>query len=512
MDRHLLSLESKFTDHGLKEARIGIKISKKLADHREGQILLWMTCNLICRLKGIIKEVEICVPHDTQYSTPAYAPFEFASSNLAENLSHVLPRCARSCKVVFVKDDLRSDLDAIILIGKDTTTHTKAEFVKNVTCNGWLSYIGYNKTFCDPEPSINNNPFGALAASCIVVGEVFKFLGQIKPGMGDMITSMCFSTYDFRHDLKSWEQPENPSLDKPVNLEQIHICGAGAVAHAFCQALFAIGNLKGKLFLIDQSKDPMANETIDSTNLARYIMASNDDEGKPKAELLAQRMSAVGIQIDFSDDGFASYVNNRNTVCLSHVVSCVDNNRTRHDIQDQIPKVIHGGSISDLRTQISIYDLGRDYYQCLKCYNPLESRLSDDDNLKRLRAMSPFQRREESLKRDIDLQTLENYIENPQCGELNTVVLQRFSTLPDQPTFSVNFVSALSGVLLAAEIVKTRNPLLRPVLGRNQKTDLYYTFLTNKCSLYISESAPGCWCNDVSAPPRDIHKRIWSHH
>ena len=507
------ALGSMISDHGPKEARIGIKISKKLAAHREGQLLLWMTCNLICRLRGTIKEVEICVPHDIEWSAPAYMPFGSASSNLKDNLAHVLSSCARDCGIVFVNDDLHSHLDAIILIGRDTTTQAKAGFVRNVTCDGWMAYIGSDKTFCDPEHHTNsNNPFGAFAASCIIVGEIFKFLLKIEPSKGNMITSLCFSSYEFRSDLKLWERPENPSLDKSVDLGQVHICGAGAVAHAFCQALFAINGLKGRLFLIDRSKDPNhTSETIESTNLARYIMASNHDEGKPKAELLAERMSAMGIPVDFSDDGLASYVNNSN-VRFSQVISCVDNNDARHAIQDQIPRVIHGGSISELRAQVSIYDLGHDSYQCLKCYNPIEDGPSDSDTIERLKAMSSSQRSEESLKNDVEPQILEDYIQNPQCGEVDLTLFQRSPELHDGETFSVNFVSALAGVLLAAEIVKTKAHLLRPILGYNQKTDLYYRFGNNTCHLAPSKSEHNCWCNAGSTTPRDAHKIKWPHH
>ena len=506
MERHLIDLGGRLSEQAPKRSSVGIKISREMAMRREGQLLLWMTCNLACRIKNVIGEIEVCVPPDIEISAPRYMPFSSPDSNLKTGLQDALKLCARDCTVVFAKDDLRSFLDAVILIGPSTTTHAKAGFVKNVTCDGWLAYMGDAKDLYSLPRTDSNNPFGAFSAACIMVGEVFKFIGGVKPDHGAMIDMLCFSAYEPKCHWKQWECLENPPMGKTANLGQLQVCGAGAVAHAFCQALFPIDDLKGSLFFIDRSRAAnCADERIDPTNLARYIMASNLDEGKPKAELLAKMMSTTGIQVGFSDEGLEEYVN-RNAGSFSHVVSCVDNNYARHVIQDQIPKVIHGGSTEELRVQISIYDISSETCPCMKCYNPIEDRISDNDIRERLKERSVEQRKALATEKNIDHEKLEQYLQNPECGTLGNESIQKFAELDSGPEFSVNFVSALAGILLAAEVVKARNKSLKPVLDGKQKTDLYYRFWTNTYHLGISKPKPRCWCSEGVTSPRDMQK------
>ena len=505
------NIRGEFSDLAPKKSRIGIKISKKFAMCREGQLLLWMTCNLICRLKGIVSEVEVCVPSDVQASMPKYVPFGSALPSLKAMLSDALARCSRDCHVTFANNDLQSQLDAVILIGQDTTTHAKAGFAKNVTCNGWMTYVGNSKDLHDLPCPDGRNPFGAFAGACIIVGEVFKFVNKMNPEKGDFIDKLCFSTYDLGCHERSWERLKNPSMDRSVDLGCLHVCGAGAVAHAFCQAIFPIEGIEGNLFFIDRSKDPdYLDETIESTNLARYIMAANCDEGESKAELLAKRMSTVGFQSDSSDEGLEAHINH-GVKSFSHVISCVDNNNARHAIQEQIPNMIHGGSTLDLRSQVSVYDLSCGNCQCLKCYNSNEDRPSDDEIRQMLKEMSSEQRKASAVENNLDYEVLEHDLQDSACGSLSSEYAQIFSKLDDEVEFSVNFVSTLTGILLAAEIVKAKSQSLKTTLDGHQKMDLYYSFLTNTCHLATTYPRPACWCNNGKTTPRDIHRHTWTH-
>lgn len=509
MERHLIgNINGKFSGHAPGKSKIGIIISEAFAARRDGQLLLWMTSNLICRFNGLVARVEICVPPQVQTSEPRYMPFGYPSPNLRAGLSDALGRCTRGCSVECV-DELEPRLDAVVAIGQDVAADAKAQFTKSVACSGWLGYVGGNEDLRGLTLPDTGNPFGALVAACIVVGEVFKSIREMRPDKGDMIDSLCFSAYDLRCRLKPWRNIENPPLDGPVDLGNVHVCGAGAVAHAFCQALLPIGNLSGDLFFIDQSKDPNSpGETVESTNLARYIMASNRDEGKRKAELLAGRMSANGIQTGFSDEGFEAYIN-RTDAAISHAVSCVDNNRARHAIQDRIPKMVHGGSTSDLRSQISVYDMDCGDCQCLKCYNPEENGQSDAEVYGRLKKMPEERRKALAVDRGVDPGVLERHLSDPACGTLGNDSIQKFAETDYEPEFSVNFVSALTGVLLASEVVKSKSRRHRPALDGRQSVDASYAFITNSCRLAPIKPKPACWCSTGNPTPRDVYGQIW---
>lgn len=512
MERHLTGdVGDRFSGHTSDKSKIGITISEAFAARRDGQLLLWMTSNLICRLKGVVSELEIRVPPSVQTSAPRYMPFGSTSPNLRTALSDALGHCARACRVECTSgDDLRPYLDAVVVLGQDAATSSEALFMKSAACSGWLAYVGDKEDLCDLNLPETGNPFGAFAAACIAVGEVYKSVCGMKPDKGDMIDSMCFSAYDLRCRLKPWGNLENPPVDGPVDLGNLHVCGAGAVAHAFCQTLLPMDGLAGNLFFIDQSADPNnPDEKIEPTNLARYIMASNQDEGGDKAGLLADRMSASGIQTGFSDDGFEAYVNRANNVKLPHVVSCVDNNGARHAIQDRIPKMIHGGSTSDLRSQVSVYDLGCNDCQCLKCYNPKKDTASDTEVYERLKNMPMEQRRALAVDRGMEPEVLERHLQDPVCGTLGNESIQKFAEIDDAPEFSVNFVSALTGVLLAGEVVKSKNSRLIPALDGRRRVDASYAFFTNRCHLAPVKPKPACWCSTGKSTPRDVYKQIW---
>lgn len=55
---------------GEARSRVGVKIGGTFASSREGQKLLWTTCNLLCRLKGVVSEVEVCAPEGTAVAEP----------------------------------------------------------------------------------------------------------------------------------------------------------------------------------------------------------------------------------------------------------------------------------------------------------------------------------------------------------------------------------------------------------------------------------------------------------
>ena len=513
MERHLIrddSNKNKLCDQGIMEKKIGIKISKDFAEYRNGQLLLWMTCNLICRLKGIISKIEICVPDNIKISKPAYMPFEFSSTDLQSNLLQALEKCS-DCKIVSSHTDFESkELDAIILIGSTTTTTTNSKFQKNVTCFDWLACIGNTTTLASVPNSNSNNPFGAFTTACIIVGDVFKFLNDIKPKHGALISELCFSTYDLKkYDLKKIKEAPNPNITFPINFQKLHICGSGAVAHSFCQAILALGPCTGKLFFIDRKQDSNnKDEKLEPTNLARYILATKKDIAKPKAELLARIMFNLGFKTDFTDASFETFANTIQG-SIHHAISCVDNNDARHAIQEQLPKIIHGGSVNGLTSQISVFDL-QSCCQCLKCYNDKDSKISDKDVLEKIKKLDLKKLKQLSNENNLDYETLCEYIENPECGVIGSNVLQKFANMSIKSDFSVNFATTLSGIFLAAEIIKNKNSKPMQTLNCNYKTDAYYNFWYNECLLERTESKCSCWCNHGNKTPRDIYRNSWN--
>lgn len=519
-ERHTLpAFRDKLPGNFATSGRIGVKISEKYASTREGQLLLWMTCNLIVRLKEIIKRIELVIPDNIGITEPNFIPFNLKNrDNLRETITEGTKICSRECEVkISTNCDFIEENDAIILLGHDTETNTQSKFSIRASSNEWLAYVGRHNWHPPTFSKNNNNPFGAFSAACIAVGDVFKFIGGLNEKNGAYSLKSCFSSYDFSmRDIEEGEAIvlENPSLSGRVDIGKLHIVGAGAVAHSVCHSLYAIPEVIGKLIIIDRkTNEKEKTELIDDKNLNRYVMASRIDINKPKGQLLAEIMNHKKPSIDASgfDESFETYVNTTSDSYF-HVLSCIDTNRARHAIQDQIPRIIHGGSTYEMRIQTSLYELAKNT-QCLKCYNPIASDSeTDKEVIERLRSLSPEEIREEARKAEIDPKKLSQFLKEPQCGILGNESIQKFAKFKTELQASVSFVSAMSGFMLAAELIKFKlnSASIKPILNCEPHTDFFFNFWYNMGNLRPTKPNENCWCSSGNPSPRAVYSKSYT--
>ena len=481
------------------------------ADAPEAQTTLWFASNLLHRLAGVVDELVICVPSGAR----ATAPWAERHSGLLRDALVWSLDCGAGGRPVRVVNDMREErLDAAILVGPGDGARTCAPFEIRADCSGWLAYVGgaagpLHRPIARARGADGCNPFGAAAAACLAVGEVFKSIRVPVRGAAQIAEPLCFSTYDLQVRGAEEDGPENPNLPARIDAGQLVICGAGAVAHSFCQALGLTGGLDASPFIVDRRLNySMGDETIEQSNLARYVMAAKSDRGRPKAEVLCERAREMGLRAEFSDDGIEAVADRGELSSTKHAVSCVDNNRARHAIQGLLPRIIRGGSVYDLCSMVSVYDLAGGT-ACLRCESPVESEESDHDVIERLGGMGLDAVRREAERAGVDALDLARHLESPSCGTLSGESLRRLGASP-HVQFSVNFATMFSGVVLAAEVVKAAcSPVLRPALDGRPRTDMFYSFWNNRCRLSRTAPVQGCWCNRGDTTPRGVHGRIW---
>jgi len=518
VERHLVSIEGEKLGLGKDLGSVGVAISPKWADRRDGQLLLWMTCNLLCRLKEVVGEIELSIPRDSkllEWVVPfgggklLFAEAVFVGGNLA----------ARGCQVTLSEgSDLRRSHDAIVLVGDDTNTTAVGGFVVRTASDGWLGFVGEESWKPKVGESDSKNPLGAFSAACIAVGDVFKHLGAMNETFGSYAKKLCFSSYELKtFDLSSGAAPyaANPELPGTLDLGRLQVAGSGAVAHGFSHAVYSTVGAVGKLVYIDRRVNSHGKqEFIESTNLNRYILASNRDVGVAKGGYLAGVMaSKPGTEATGFDDSLETYVSGGESE-LQNVLSCVDNNASRHVIQEQLPRTMLGASTNEMEIQLSLYDLAIGT-QCLKCNNPKEYDLAETDQqvIDRLRVLSPSEQEVEARKASLDPAVLKAYLENPNCGLLGGDSLRRLGRGESSPSFSVGFVSAMSGMMLAGEVIRVacRDSGLEPALGRGP-TDYFMNFWYDSCSLNRTLPSESCWCNAPigKRTPRQIFADVWN--
>lgn len=513
-ERHLLGdYSDKMPLLGRGARRVAVAVSEQAAGDPEVQMALWMTCNLLCRLKGVVGELDVCVPKDAGVVEACRGWRASGSDGLGDALSDSLDLWARGCRVRCTEGDAEARPDACVLLGHDAQYGGKAAYEVHASCSGWLAYVWHGAAAppaaAPGPPRGMPNPFGAAAAACLSAGEVFKRLCGMRPDAGRFAASLCYSTYDLRARDPCGTRIENPSLPAGVDLGRIAVCGAGAVAHSFCQSIGSMQGLRGDLLLIDRREgEGQKSEAIDGTNLARYLLATGSDVGRPKAEVLCERVRHMGrLRAEHDDGGLEALADRGDLRDMELAVSCVDNNGARHVIQEQLPRIILGGSVDGLRSQVSLYDLQRGT-ACLKCRNPVEGPASDDEVDGIIRGMGKDARRRAAAGAGVDPESLESHLESHSCGSLEPELLRRM--VPQAPPdFTANFATAFSGAMLAAEAVKARCRSLKPALDGDLNADMFYVFWTGWSKLHPTRPRQGCWCVAGKKTPRDIHKKVW---
>jgi len=246
----------------------------------------------------------------------------------------------------------------------------------------------------------------------------------------------------------------------PLQLPPLYLIGAGAVGQAFAATLVASGELQGYVTVID-------GDRVEGTNLNRYLLAIQGDEKSWKSDLLAKYLRIGGFEVYSYCSNWPNYAydsarpkQRKDLLALEAeyryglILSCVDTNRARHAIQRFWPQYLMGASTLGLGLSVAAYDM-RSFYECLMCSNPVEPAFPSIEAVaSELRELSPQLRRTWAEKRGADLQILEDYLSNPRCGHLGENEIAKFSNEGSGVDWSVGFVSAAAGILLAAQLVK----------------------------------------------------------
>lgn len=475
-----------------------------------GQHALWMATNLLARQFGVVAELRIATPAVELHPGIAILGGE-------GDLATTLATTARSIAgddldVVTVSDGDDGSVAIELVVGAGLPDHAMpAEARVSVLGAGWGAFVGA-AVECVPSEALSDpNPFGPYFASCLGTAEVFKRLVGLRPGKGQYVEAMAVSLWDFaEHD--SWESMPRGETPARLQLPPFYLVGAGAVGQA-AAAVLAAAKVHGHATVID-------NDAVDDTNGNRCVLVTVRDEGEAKAPLVARVLRTAGLSAFSYEGTWQSY-----TLSLPHneqlpplqtteagyryelVLSCVDKNTARHAIQKIWPKYLIGGSTDGLSLQVSAYDM-LSSWECLKCANPLEVAVGTiEEAARQLRGLPAAERRAILEARGVDIVAIERYLNDPRCGELGERELSRFVTAPDHHDWSVGFVSAAAGVLLAAQLVKLAAGGQQSAFPRDVAHTLRFSFLRPAPRRSFHRRSEECDCGELG---RDEWGRLWS--
>jgi molybdopterin/thiamine biosynthesis adenylyltransferase len=443
------------------DARIRIRVSPQLAMTRVGQLGAWLCVNLICRLQGLVAKLELDVP-----AIAAHPVLKTLG------LNRTVPGDLRAC----LADLTAAVAGHCVALGEVTNAAVDLELViggaeldvrggqKRVWCfgSGWRASVGTAPTVSEAEIHDDSNPLGMYLAICFGVGEVFKAFKGFRGDQNHTIERLYVSLWS-GVDAEQWTDLEDGPPVSEVRLPASYLVGAGAVAQG---ALLAVATATAGA----EHLTPVDGDSVGETNRNRYVLTFAEHAGAQvnKAQLAAQFATVFNIPSHSEPLFWMPYLEriepHPDARLRTHeadlryelVVSCVDRNRARHEIQRTWPRDILGASTEGLRAQAVHYDL-RTSTACLACHNPVLPFEAVVDSLREaIRDLPDAQRRARLTELEVPadlIRSVLTYLDNPKCGELGEKVLRKFAE-DGPPGFAVGFVSVAAGLLLARHWIR----------------------------------------------------------
>lgn len=213
------------------------------------------------------------------------------------------------------------------------------------------------------------NPFGAATAACFGAANVFRIFFAAQMPSGELDRNFTLSVLDFQ---RGGAELSNPALPGTLDIGETHLVGLGAIGNGFVWALARIPSLAGTLSVVD-------HESVDLTNLQRYVLATQDDREKPKTELVNRALAANGLHVQPHQNRWGEYLKARGDTRLERVAVALDSAEDRVAVQAGLPRWVCNAWTQTGDLGVSRHDfLGE--HACLAClYVPTEQGPNADE-------------------------------------------------------------------------------------------------------------------------------------
>ena len=507
MDTRTLGLIDQLTkckDAGIEWAKIRGKVaivySIPSIHNMNARLALAMSVNCLSRMSPVITELDVVTTDDT-YSlmAPLFDENDVKTSIIA------FTKKLRSKVTIKTLNHLEQDYDALLSIG--TTEHSHA-FKITVSSDGWLSYVSPN--VLTSEFTSNVNPIGAYFAANLGCAEIFKKIlvkksNFIIPEKNNydfrwytkfIQNELIVNTFDYSINKK---HSVNPSLPQLLNLGDIEVIGVGAGGGACLYTIASLQSIQGIIHIIDPDE-------VKHSNLNRYVYATSldADHNMPKTEVTKQIFSKHPNCIIYPHHmSYLHYSQQLNSKPIELLISTVDTDKTRIDIQWDLPKIILDAAAHESWFYVDRVEFGKN--ACLGCRFYKEgSTGSEEIKLSKIIGLSPkvisdLRANNASIEQShIDVMkpfseknkfTLPKLGEHFQdwflyhCGEIH---LDNESVIIPIP-----FATIMPGILLAGEVIKLK-------YFRQNRTSHFFSYDTFSASknnideLKQNEKCPIC--------------------
>jgi len=445
----------------LEHTGVGVAIGRQSAMSNEGKVLADLVVRLLARLYPCLE--------------------------LRVEVSEEGERLAALARAINPRIEFINNASIGISIGKEAPTFKDTYFAGS---NGWDALLSSRETV--PTGS-SQNPFGAGAASCFAVANLFNRV--LIPDWQHRITAdLLFSTFKREREKTSGDIPNgNWKMTGDAVL-----VGLGAVGNGVVWAL-ALSSLTGTLHIVD-------HETLELSNLQRYVLAERSDERKTKIEI-AERHLRGPLKPQPHQQTWAEFVGMAG-YDWPHVLVALDSAADRRAVQASLPKWIANSWTQPGDLGISVHNHFDGLGACLACLYLPSGRIPNEDEivaralgvpgmLNEIRTLlhtgkgvsrqliesvaAGLGRPVEDVLRYEGRPVRDLYVEGVCGGGL--IPLGSAGTPPRALHVPVAHQSALAGVLLAAALVR------RSLLGEEEGTLITRVDILRAVPNYVTQPA-----------------------
>ena len=294
-----------------------------------------------------------------------------------------------------------------------------------------------------------------MGAACFGATQCFKRLLEMNKSNDKFeiqnLGNFVFSFLDYSLTDKNQDFPTKIRIN-----EKTLLVGAGAVGSAVVYGFSKIPQMEGTISVVD-------NDIFDKTNLNRCLLAYIDTIGKNKAKI-----SELHSSQNLTFESYPMLYKDLKPNDYPLILSAVDNNEVRHEIQRELPKLIFHGATGNQISAVSVIKFLEN--GCFGCIFKLQTKSWEEIIFEETRI--PLQLVIESLKNNSlfstvhleyikkeDKKRAENYekyvgkqfdevFQKEICSKLNIVTNNK------QKTASVSFVSFFAGLGIISEFIK----------------------------------------------------------
>lgn len=445
--------------------------------------------NLLCRCDEFVVEVELDCPATPL--RPNVIPRSISTKSTLSDALLQLGRAVGSDGVPIVAATARGT-DAIhLVLGAGAAVPNSWR----VDGSGWIGTATRDDVPDHPDRAL---PIGPYVAACLAAAAVFF---EVR-GLDWSTQHMSLSGWDLRSSTNHEEQ----QTDGPDDLHEVDldllVAGLGAVANTFLLTLSATASVAGRIQGFD-------HDNVESTNRNRCVLFFERHDGAKKSAATIDTLTGMGrISIDASFGSAEEHIGPS-----TNVVSAVDTPESRQAIQMRYPRSIIQASTRDLRVELQRTNPAEGS-ACIRCYNPPRYHEPNDEELRAdLKSLSETEIADLASDEATGPAELLAWRDGGQCSAVAGRILDRLRHRSEETQFAVGFVSALAGVLLAAQAIKDAMPesgaestVSPPLSGRAART--VYSLL----DLGSPAAGPSAYARDPRCPACDPSRpalQIW---